>query len=549
MAYSDKKPFTEEMILDPGFRATVLKEIDSPENVFRKNQAYKAYECFKDLTGAYVIESLLKQFEKETVAEMEPLITNISFTRKIVDKLARVYNYGVKRWLPSKRDTKLLENYLKLLQFNKKMKKTNRYLKLFHNTLLSVLPKKSEEKWYIDLNPIPPFFYDVIEDPNNMELPAVVILSNFSPQASKMSYATESQAGFHNTASYPLYRNYVPYGDGIDQAIADSPEDQKRGDFIWWSKNFHFTTNCNGEIISDRELIVNPIFELPFVNFATDQDGAYWAKGGRDIVDAGININVLLSNINHIGIIQGYGQLYMTGKNLPKSVQAGPTKVIQLEHEEGEPDPKVGFLNASPPMSDLMKSVEMYVALLLSTNNLSTSGFSATLSGANSFASGIAMMIDKSESIEDVDEQASIFLDNEPKILNLVKKWDDLYRKSRALIDEYQESGLPASFKEISILFEQAKPIVSESEELSNIEKRKELGINTMVELIQRDNPGLTEEQANAKLLKIFEEKAKALAAMAISPENESIEGETNGENEVQNENEEEVQETEEEVE
>ena len=509
-----EQKYTEESILDQGFRARVIKEIQSGENNARKNQAFKAYECFKDMSYRYVIDAMLQQFDPLTVQEMQYAITNISFTRKIVDKLARVYANGVKRTMPKKRDTVALEEYAKEIHLNQTMKKTNRYLKLFKNTAVYICPKPVKDKYEVKATPMAPFFYDVIEQQDNPERPLCYILSNFKPTSDTMY---KEDAGIHSVS--PIRNTVVERrGDGIDQIIADSPLDKPQDTFIWWTDNYHFTTDGKGNVISDGDGR-NPIGVLPFVNFSLDQDGGFWAIGGQDIVMGGVNINSLLTNINHIAITQGYGQLTMTGKNLPKSIKVGPNHAIQIEVEAGDPTPSVSYISANPPISDLMKVVEMYVALLLSTNNLSTSGFSASLSGPSNFASGVALMIDKAESIEDTEDQAQLFKDNEPMIWDVIAKWSELYKRSGLLVESQANIPIPMDYEELVIKFPDAETLLSEKERLENIQMRKDLGINTDVELLMLDQPDLTEESAAEKLLAITEEKAKKMAQSMIEGE------------------------------
>jgi len=49
--------------------------------------------------------------------------------------------------------------------------------------------------------------------------------------------------------------------------------------------------------------------------------------------------------------------------------------------------------------------------------------------------------------------------------------------------------------------------ILSEAEKLANLKARKELGLDTMLDLIMKDNPGFSVEQAEEKLKQILAEK------------------------------------------
>lgn len=500
----------ENDIQDPKFRKAVIDRITSNENQKRKFEAYRRYLCFKDRTGDFVIDKLQKQFDPSTVDEMAYAISNVSFTRKIVDKLARVYSAGVKRTIGDKQDddeaTKNIEKLEKALEFNTQIKATNKFLKLQRNIALYIKPcpimVDGEQKYTIKLEPLNPYLYDVLEDPYDKTRPMVFILSDYQH--------AQIEAAPDNVAS--ITRPTVSFADRLapSQSAVPEPSAEQKDDrqFIWWSDNFHFTTDAKGVIIPPAEKKdsdgQNPIKELPFVNFAIDQDGKFWAMGGDDLVDGSILVNCILTHNQHVAVSQGYGQFWMSGKNLPKHIKVGPTKAILLEHEKDDPTPSLGFATASPQIDALRTLCESYIALLLTTNNLSTSAVGAQLGGSQSAASGIAMIIDKAESMEDVHDQRQVFIDKEPHIWRKIAKWKDIYKE--ALVDELKE--VPFSVddsKKLALNFLDAPMIMSEKEKLENLKIRKDLGLDSRIDLIMKDNPGFTKEQAESKLKQILE--------------------------------------------
>lgn len=505
---------TEEMLLDQDVRKKLIDGWKTQSNKERKRDAFKAYECLKDKTITYVLELIQTQFSAETVFEMQHALTNISILRKVIDKLARVYVNGATREIPgdesASRNLEAAEQYLKI---DERMAKCNRYFRTFMNVLAHPKPVENDEgRFDIEVEIKPPFLYDVVEDNKDPERPLAIVLSDYVPERFTLFTLGDPAVALRGRGNSAV--NTVRQ---VDPPALPSVSAQDDKEYVWWTKNLHFTTNGKGEIISDPGRIDNPIGALPFVNFAGEQDGSFWAEGGSDLVDTGIKINAQLSNMIHIGVSQGHGQLYMTGKNLPKSVKVGPNHCVQLEFEEGEPVPTIGYLNANPQIAELRSNVEMLVALMLSTNNLSTSGFSINLSGGKDFASGIAMMIDKSESVEDVQKQAQIFVDREPIVWELVRKWHELYSSARLLTDAAAALKIPQNVIDMQVKFPSPKPIMSEKEMLEIIEKRKDLGLNTMAELIMRDDPSIrTQEDAEAKLAKIEEEKQARMAAFGI---------------------------------
>ena len=499
----------EQEILDIKVRKQIIDEMRGSENQERKRQAYKRYLNYKDRTKDFVYEQLLKQFDKSTVDEMEYCMSNISFVRKIVDKLARVYNHGVTRHVEGDElAEETLETLTKELDFNTAIRNANKFLKLQKNLAFYVKPCPvtqidGSEKYTIKLEAMNPYLYDAVEDYYDRTRPMCYILSDFD--YSPTNYSSIDPALIRNNTGLQAINKDA---NGNDEKIADSPDDAKQGVMIWWSDNFHFTTNLKGEIIS--ESVENPIKQIPIVNFAIEQDGQFWARGGDDLIDGNILINSILTHNQHVAITQGYGQFWMKGKNLPRNIKIGPSKAILMEYQEGEPEPALGFANANPNVDQLRGLVESYIALLLTSNNLSTSSVSSSLQGSNTAPSGIAMIIDKSESMEDVNDQRQVFIDNEPVIWSIINKWLQIYND--VLIDDLKGLSLPENFEDDFYLeFKDAPVISSEQEKLSNLKLRKELGLDTMIDLIKKDNPQMNEKQAEEKLKELMAEKALSM--------------------------------------
>jgi hypothetical protein len=522
----------EEELLDENIRRQIIDEINGSENQERKDEAFKRYMCFKDKTVRYVVEQLIRQFEQSTVEEMSYALGNISVTKKVINKLARVYNNGVKRTARNKdgitieEDTKKVEEFSKLIELNTQMKKGNKYLKLQRNMAVQICPVPTEtpagEKYKIAVKILQPYLYDVVENWYQREEPMCFILSSYKTKSAMKSSLEPAKEGRGlNTIQLK------PLGNGKDEKIADTPSDQdaEKQEYIWWSNSYHFTTNGKGQLISQGQTgIDNPIREMPFVNFAIEQDGSFWAQGGEDITDGAVLINSLITNVNHIGVIQGYGQFWMKGENIPTFVKLGPTRVVRMEYTKDSVEPDLGFATANAPLNELKAQIEMYLALLLTTNNLSTSGISAQLTGGKDFASGIALILDKAESTEDVEEQEQIFHDKEPLIWRKCQKWQEVYNAQGLLDEPFREQMLPPDLK-VGLKFGDPQPIMTETEKLTNLEKRKELALNTEVEILMMDDSNLTEEQALEKLKRITLERAKKMAEAIIKGEDDQDNG------------------------
>lgn len=397
------------------------------------------------------------------------------------------------------------------------------------------------DKFRITPRVFQPYNYDLFPDPNNEEKALLVITSNYEADNTIVRELPIRAGGVQNLPKLPLEVAADPTKDPYE-SVQEEMLKQER--YIWWTKSFHFTTDGRGEIVkedageprptlmekirakvlgaNDPE-IKNEIGQIPFVFFAIDQDGHIYAIGGDDVVDGAVLLNCMITNVLHIGVTQGYGQFWWKGEEPPQHIKLGPNKAILLKYRDGQAEPDIGFATASPPLEELRMLIEMYAALLLTSNNLSTSGVSTSLQGTAAFASGIALMFDKAESLEDVEDQRELFRDKDAEPFYLFRDWHKVLNERRLLVDD--QAGLVlAPDTEINTKFLDPKLLQSESEKLDNLSKRKDLGINTMVDLIRIDDPGLSEKDAEAKLEKILKEQINRQAQALIKGEDAASE-------------------------
>src|SRR6056297_739112 len=89
--------YFEEDILDETTRAKIIKQIEGTENYRRKLKIYTREEIYNDKVYKYVIDALRETLKEKTILAMQNSISNINILKKIIDKLARVYTYGVER--------------------------------------------------------------------------------------------------------------------------------------------------------------------------------------------------------------------------------------------------------------------------------------------------------------------------------------------------------------------------------------------------------------------------------------------------------------------
>lgn len=547
----------EQQLLDETFRKDVIREIvESEENLSRKADALRRHEiAIEDKNKKWVMLGVEQEgYKPETVAQIRNRATNISIAGKIVDKKAKSYVGGVERKVVDQKAKpgaetgpvqQSLDKLVELLDANSRFKEWDRYREIQRNTLLQVLPVPSLEetttqgvpRQRITLRPYAPWQYDVIEHPRDKTQPAVVILSEFTARANFPRNDTNGALGIRSAGS-PTSQLL---SDGKDQVIADSQEDTqidpKDRRYIWWSNNLHFTTDYQGRIVSEGPP-VNPIKLLPFVNLCGKQNGDYfWASGGDDIADGSILINKMLTDVNFISWVQGWGQMVIAAKDIPKKLLGGPDNAFLFEKSDPAESVQVFFATSNPPIEKHLENARSQLAMLLSTNGLASRTI-ATKLDVSTAPSGIALMVEDLDLVVECKDTQELLKDAEPKVWKRVFLWHSLYKSKDWLVRDQQEVEAIPPETLVATKFTDAKPPITEKEKIDTIKAKLDAGLCTRVDALRLDNPDLSEEQAREKAEEIENEKASRAAAFGLGAQPKPGEepGKGDGENENDNE-------------
>lgn len=513
----------ESQILDQDFRRLVIKEINGEENMMRKEQSFRRHDIFNDGTKKYVLKLLEKELSKETMEQMKYRAADISILRKVIDKKSIVYREGVDRIVENETTRQQVDSLTDILNINTAMKKVNKYVELDKNcsVYVTLYADHLTQTKKIKLGVLPAYLYDVIEDLENPEIGRVYILSSMKKDK-PTNYAGPNQSGVRSQVQHgKSFRE----GDGHNQIIADSPMDGGGEEYIWWSDTFHFTTNAKGEFVDGKqeEDLLNPIGVLPFINFAKDKNGSFWAQGGEDLVNGAILVNQMLSDLYYIAKLQGQGLFYLIGPNVPEQLKVGPGDAILLKTKEGDATTQVGFASSNPPIESHMKMIEQYVALLLSTNNLEPGTINGELSAVSS-ASGIQDMIRRSELMDDIEDQRELYRDSEPLLFQIIAKWHNLLLERGVLHKKLAKLGRIDEEMELILQFLGAKNFLSDMDKLNIIEKRKQLGLDSEIDSLIRDNPDLDRKEAELRLLEIKGEQLRKTSEMLVEEAEDGLE-------------------------
>jgi hypothetical protein len=444
----------------------IIDRVLSAENRRRIEQDKRRYKVYQGKLKDEIVQHLRKEFVLEkTVASMMHRIVPINITQKIINKLAMVYRESPER-RPSEEseaDQALIDAYVRSMLLNQKMKFANRYFKLMKHVALEPFVNRDGKP---SLRVLPshtytPISYDELEP----ERPTAFV-----------------------------------------KHVRTDVEDAKEMRFHYWSDEQFLILDGEGSIVLDEMRVddnqdgVNPYGKIPYVYLAENDDGKLIPIADDDLISMQFVISTLLTDLTYASKYQAWSIYVLTGVDQSQKVEMNPSAVLTLP--EGA---SLDAIKANVDINQMLSQVETLVGMLLTTKNLSVGDISGQIQ-ANSAASGVAKMIDRSETTEDRMDQEQYFINAERKLWDLlahhmVPVWND-----RRLLAEDMTGTFSPDF-EIQVHFPDQKPHVSDKELIEIQIMKLDNGLTTKKRAIQEIYKDMTSEEVDQLLNEIEEDK------------------------------------------
>ena len=448
------------MKLTPEILAELAKTTTEDAHLLEQRKLNKRRYLMYNGATKEVIEAAIKsEFKKEnTIQELMNRLVPLNIMQKIINKLAGVYKEDPLRKIGSKDDDEQ-ENLTTLvngLELNLRMKEANRFFKMNKKALIEP---------YLDDNGIP----------------SLRVLPAHTYEA--FSYGTKKK-------SQP---NVIVKIDEVKEQL------------IWWTDESHVVTNYKGEPIpgalKDNEGMENPYGELHF-EFINESSSSVNPIQDDDLLALSVAIPVILTDLLFGLKYQCWAILWTVGK--VGDIPFNPNSVIQMEFgEEPGQTPSVNSIKPEIDSDKMLNTVLALVSLLLTTKNLQAGSIGDSTTAQNA-ASGIAKMIDSSESVEDKKDQQAYFYKAER---NLFKKLAILmkYWKETAQLHEDYDFELPEDFT-VSVTFQEPRALMTEKEQIENSKMKIEAKLTTIKRELRKLNPDMEDDELDVLYKEIIEE-------------------------------------------
>jgi hypothetical protein len=482
-----------EFILDQGYRKHIIGEIESEENIKRKQESLRRYEIYNERLEEYLFNILQNDRSADTIAEMSnSVMSSINLCKRIIQEESSIYTKKPERRFGDTEESveALIMDIYKHGRFNLKFKMANQYFNLQDQCAMQVLPKDGKLK----LRVLQPHHYDVVPSRMDAEKAEVFILSQFDKN--RLFDRTDNQNDFTPQPSGVEYR----INDRMNNKIADQSDwEADRGLYVFWTDQFHFTTNANGQIINPEtmmpfegevppEMLVNPIGKLPFVDVKEDTDGEYWQRTGNSTVDFTVQFALMLSDVNFINKYQGFAQPIVSAMEPPKNLIIGPNQLLFLKKSKNaDPaaQPEFSFASPNPDMMGSIELMKSIVSLFLSSKGQDAGTITADGASAQRYASAIDRLLANIEKFEASEDDFDLFRSVEMQVFELIKLWQDAF--SGVTEGGLELSGIIPEDTKLDVQFAKPSSEISAEDKLRIIERKLEMGLMSRVEAIAMD--------------------------------------------------------------
>lgn len=479
--------------------------LESEENKRRKNESLMQYEIYKSRQHPFVVEKIRKEMGPNA-AKSSRIISSINLTPKIVDEMSKVYLKPPKREFYGLNEQQE-EHANKIYEYckaNVKFKKSNKIFKLQQQAAMQVILKDGK----IEFRPLYQHQYDVVPMQNDPEKAECYIISGYD------KHLLFQQTTMASSSNPVASRGY--YADTINQGIAD-PDDYKQNKlFYWWTSEYNFVTDKDGNVVSkdpsgkitDADLL-NPIQDLPFIDIAFDKDFEFFVRAANSSVDFTLDFSTMLSDQSEIARLQGFAQAILTSVEEPKDLRIGPRNYLWLKLDPNQPAetrPSFAFSSPNPDLASTNQMLANYLSMFLTSIGLNPKAVNPT-GDKETYASGVDRYLAMLEKFESSQDDLDVFRWVEKRAYELVKKWNNTYYNAteNGFIPELAGVLLPED-SYLEVKFNGPEMQMSEGEKLDLIQKKMEMGLMSRMQAIMFDQ-GVDEKAAMEMLEKIDADK------------------------------------------
>lgn len=453
------------------------------------------YKMHEGQIKSKVEDSLaVEMLSQSALKRAKQRIPAINIPRKVTDKLSKLYSESPIRF--SEKDKELMDQFAALARVDSEFDQANKMSNLNNRSAIEIYVEEGVQKVKVlNAHQFLPYS-DSITSPNEM----TVFIKLLGREPKRMEVVSDRQGNRNDTED--------------EITMVDI--------FALYSDDEFMIIDSGGAVRSDkmREMgatsTKNPFGVIPFVYINTSHSELvpYPNQTGHDI---GILIPKLITDLNYSAQFLSHSVIWT--KNADMSGQEiNPDAIVDLGDTDGEGNtPDIGTIDPKTDIDGVLKLIAFQLSGYLSTVGIKAGSIGQM--EASSAASGIAKIIDESDTTEARKDQSHLFRGAEKDFWNKFSKMQKVWsnagtvKKKETFSDDFIDS--------FAIKFAEIKPMESEKEKYEKMKVARELKLITKKQALREIYPNLPEAQLDKRITELEEElkkEKKEMMAMGITP-------------------------------
>jgi len=264
-------------------------------------------------------------------------------------------------------------------------------------------------------------------------------------------------------------------------------------------------TGAGEEIeIEDNPDGVNSYGVIPFI-YARNSYIDLIPQRDTDTFTMATLIPLIFSDLNYATQFLSHSVFYGIDIDV-NNLEMNPDAFWQVSSKNGEgKSPSIGTIKPEVDIDKVLASIKEQLYMWLDSKGIRASGFES----ANT-ASGIAKVIDEADATSARRKQLNKFIEVEARLWQLVKVMHEVWVRS----GEIKERRLFSKDFYVDVNFGSLEPVTDTKKELEEIKLKLDMGLISKRMAVKESNPMLDDEQIDALLKEIEDEKKSNVETM-----------------------------------
>lgn len=440
----------------------VAKTWETDEN-HRRRVNKNLYELYEGAIRKHVVERIVKEFkDPRNQLELSHRILEVDLVKRIVNKLSKAYAKPPKRKvIGTPKDQELYDWYVETMDINNAMKRADKSFNNYKEFL--IYPYVSRHTMLPCLKVIDPFKY-------------IAVSENIDDDSVATTFAV--YAGPLENGKEKLY-------------CADN-------------KSF-WIQDTEGEILTtDLAQLGNSdginIYEsLPYI-YGKNSTASVMPYPDESLEGIATLIPLLCADINFSVKYMAFSIVY--GINMKADTfNRSPAAFVELVKADVTDDtkPELGQLKPEIDISEVFDSIMNQLDLWLNMR-----GITSSIVKSRDIASGVSKMIDEADVTDQISNNQVEYIKAEKQIFEFIKKAHEIWKYENSAVFP---QGSFTTDSTVSIEFEKVEPIRSRADIVNEVVIEKKEGLTSTKRAIARINPNLPDEEIEAIIEEIEEDK------------------------------------------